>query len=193
MKKSLLSKQLDPSKGLDKFFGDPPLFGSERLEDYKVFCSIIEAAAKPADDIARLIVRELVDTWWEIRRERQIKFYIIMSKQRQHAAGTLGLSRADYLRESMLARDENVEPSAFRKKESAPIEKKQEEDPISSLARVYLQSGGEIDFIDRRISTLEYRRSCLLREVDRRNQSVARIEDKACSDFVDAEFTETSE
>jgi len=77
----------------------------------------------------------------------------------------------------------------FRKKGSEPIEKNQE-DPISLLAKTYLHGGNEIEGCDRRISALEFRRSALLREVERRNQIVARDADKAASGIVDAEFTE---
>ena len=35
MKKSMVAaKPIEPSKELERFFGDPPLIGSERLEDY---------------------------------------------------------------------------------------------------------------------------------------------------------------
>ena len=40
---------------------------------------------------------------------------------------------------------------------------------------------------------LEFRRSALLREVERRNQIVARDADKAASSIVDAEFTEVED
>ena len=191
MKKSLVpAKRLKPSKDLERFFGNPPLIGSERLEDYLAFCSVIERAAKPADDIAVLLVRDLVDIWWEIRRERLIKIEIIKQEQREYVAETMLPNRADLERQRLrLARDEDDEPSMFRKKGSEPIEKNQE-DPISLLAKTYLHGGNEIEGCDRRISALEFRRSALLREVERRNQIVARDADKAASDLVDAEFTE---
>jgi hypothetical protein len=187
------AKRLKPSKELERFFGDPPLIGSERLEDYLAFFSVIAAAAKPADDIGWLFVHELVGIWWEIRRERLIKIEIIKQKQREYVAETMFLNRADLERERLrLARDEDDEPSMFRKKGSVPIEKNQE-DPISLLAKTYLHGGNEIEACDRRISALEFRRSALLREVERRNQIVARDADKAASDFVDAEFNEAVE
>ena len=87
MKKSLMpAKPIEPSKELERFFGDPPLIGNERLEDYLAFSSVIERAAKSADDIARLLVQDLVNIWWEIRRERLIKGYIIKQKQREAVA-----------------------------------------------------------------------------------------------------------
>jgi hypothetical protein len=195
MEKSLVAaKPIEPSKELERFFGDPPLIGNERLEDYLAFFSVIERAAKPADDIARLLIPDLVNVWWEIRRERSIKVAIIKQKQRE-AVATVGLTRADFEKQRLLAhktsmpRVEDDEPSMFRKKGSEPVEKKQE-DPISSLAMVYLQDSSAIEGCDRRLSALEFRRSALLREVERRNRIVARDADKAASDFVDAEFTE---
>jgi hypothetical protein len=196
MSRSLvLAKPLKPPKELERFFGDPPLFGTERLEDYMAFLLVVATAAKPADIIVWILVRELVDTWWEIRRERLIKAEIIKQKQREYVAETMLPNRADLEKERQLAvkmampRDEDDEPSAFRIKGSEPIEKKQE-DPISLLAKAYLRSGNDIECCDRRISALLNRRSALLREVDQRNESKARNADRACSDFVDAEFTE---
>jgi hypothetical protein len=190
MEKSLVpAKPLKPSKELERFFGNPPLIGTERLEDYKAFSLVIERAAKPADNIAVLLVRDLVDIWWEIRRERLIKVEIIKQKQREYVAETMLPNRADLERERLrLARDEDDEPSMFRKKGS-PIEKNQE-DPISLLAKTYLHDGGEIEGCDRRIAALEFRRGALLREVERRNLNMAREADKTASGIIDAEFTE---
>jgi hypothetical protein len=194
MKKSLVAaKPLQPPKELERFFGDPPLIGTERLEDYMAFLLMVATAAKPADIIVWILVRELVDTWWEIRRERMIKAEIIKQKQREYVAETMFPNRADLERERLrLARDEDDEPSMFRKKGSEPIEKKQE-DSISLLAKAYLHGGDDIECCDRRISALLNRRSALLREVDQRNESKARNADRACSVFVDAEFTEPVE
>jgi hypothetical protein len=103
MTKSLVAaKPIEPSKELERFLGDPPLIGNERLENYLAFSSRIERDAKPADDIARLLVRDLVNIWWEIRRERLIKGEIIKQKQRESVA-TVGHTRADYVRMSRAA------------------------------------------------------------------------------------------
>src|ERR1700751_751563 len=67
MKKSLVAaKPIEPSKELERFLGEPPLIGNERLEDYWAFSSRIERGAKPADEIARILVRDLVNIWWGI-------------------------------------------------------------------------------------------------------------------------------
>jgi hypothetical protein len=199
MKKSLVAaKPIEPSKELERFFGDPPLIGNERLEDYLAFWSLIEKAAKPADDIARLLVRGLTDIWWEIRREGSIKVEIIKKKQQDAVAKSQGYTRADYERERRAAertsmpRDEDDEPSMFRKKGSEPVEKKQEV-TISPLAQVYLHDDGTIEGCDRRIAVLEFRLSALLRGVERRNQIVTRDANRAASSIVDAEFKDVED
>jgi hypothetical protein len=195
MTKSLVAAKPIIPERLEEFLSDPPLIGTERLEDYKAFLLVIVRAAKPVDDICWLLVRDLVDIWWEIRRERFIKIAIIKKKQ-QYVASTMGNTRADYIREAQRAEkmlstplDEDDEPSAFRKKGSQPIDRNPE-DPMSLLAEAYLHDGDEIEGCDRRIAALEFRRGALLREVERRNQNMARGADKAASDIVDAEFTE---
>lgn len=51
-------------------FGDPPLATTERREDYDKLAVAITRAAKPADAIAALFVRDIIDITWEIQRER---------------------------------------------------------------------------------------------------------------------------
>ena len=49
MKKSLVAaKPIEPSKELERFFGDPPLIGNERLEDYLALFSMIAALVSSA-------------------------------------------------------------------------------------------------------------------------------------------------
>jgi hypothetical protein len=183
------SKPLEPPKELQKFFSDPPLVGTERLEDYMQFFSVIATAARPREAIGWLLVSDLTAIWWEIRRERLIKAAII--RQMQRDAVGVGFTRADLVRDAAVARSalDKDAPSMFRRKGSEPIEEKQEES-VSLLAKAYLHGGDDIEACDRRIAALEYRRSALLNEVERRNQNMARRADNAASHVVDAEFTD---
>ena len=56
-----------------------------------------------------------------------------------------------------------------------------------------MKYGNEIDLIDRRIAAGERKRDGILREIYRRRESLARKLEKACSDIIDAEFTEAAE
>jgi len=53
---------------LESLFGDVPLVGRERREDYDAFFSAIAAAEVPIDAIDWMLLRDLVDLAWEIRR-----------------------------------------------------------------------------------------------------------------------------
>jgi hypothetical protein len=61
------------------------------------------------------------------------------------------------------------------------------------LARALTNSASDIDTIDKRISTYEYRRNAILREIDRHSESMARKLGKASSEIIDGEFTEAAE
>jgi hypothetical protein len=154
-----------------------------------------EGSAKPTDDIGRLLVRELAELWWELRRARFWKARLIRSKQQAYLSGAPRFTRADYEREKLLASNASVDdddgPSMFKLKD--PVERRKAEDPDSVALNTYLQNGDDIAFFDGLIARLEYRRSSLLREVERRHQVVARNADKAASYLVDAEFTELGE
>ena len=134
-----------------------------------------------------------VNIWWEIRRERFIKIEMIKQKQREAVAqnrtnasrflfGKSGLQRECYVMRTM-------SPACSGKKVLEPVQKNQE-DPMTSLARVLEDDPSGIEGCDRRIAALEFRGSAVLRDVERRNQVVARDAEKATSDILDAEFTE---
>jgi hypothetical protein len=62
--------KLSPPAGIAELFADPPLVGNEAREEYDRLFAAIATAAKPADAIAWLFVRDITDLSWEIRREK---------------------------------------------------------------------------------------------------------------------------
>ena len=195
-KQALLStEQPGPFEDLEKYFGDPPLMGSERLEDWISFRNTITDSAKPNDFIGRLLVRDLAQLWWELRRARLWKAQLIRSKQQAYLSGAPRFTRADYEREKLLASNpptDDDDASGFFKKKD-PVESRKAEDPDTVALNIYLQNADNVEFFDGLIAQLESRRSCLLREIERRHQIVARNADNVASDLVDAEFTEVEE
>src|ERR1700730_10042487 len=100
------TKLVKPPKELENFFDDPPLVGTERREDYENFFSMIAMAAKPADAIAWLLVKDVVYLSWEIRRERRIKAEIIKLRQKEaNFASELAITRADFKLSQIAAQD----------------------------------------------------------------------------------------
>ena len=182
------AKLIKPPKELEQFLDDPPLVGTERREDYENFFSIIAMAAKPADAIAWLLVKDVVYLSWEIRRERRIKAEIIKLRQREaHSSSDMAMMRADFKLSQIAAKDD----SAFKKKDWKPEAK--EEDSMSMLAKGYILGDYDIDVIDKRIASYEYRRNTALREMYLRSEKMAQLLEKASSDVIDGEFTEAAE
>src|SRR3954454_24978783 len=68
-----VARPIRPPKEVQAFFDDLPLMGDERPQDYHAFFSAIAAAEVPSDAIDWLLLKDLVDLAWEIRRERRIK------------------------------------------------------------------------------------------------------------------------
>jgi hypothetical protein len=189
MSRALVTATLiKPPKELEKFFDDPPLVGTERREDYENFFSMIAMAAKPVDAIDWLMVIDVAYLSWEIRRERRIKAEIIKLRQKEaNFASELAITRADFKLSQIAAQD----PSAFKKKDLKPEAK--EEDSMSMLAKGYILGDYDIDVIDKRIASYEYRRNNILREMYLRSEKMARLLEKASSDVIDGEFTEAAE
>lgn len=67
------SPPLKPPTELAQFFNDPPLALNEKRQDYENLFAAIAGAAKPADAIAWLLVRDFTDLSWEIQREKNLK------------------------------------------------------------------------------------------------------------------------
>ena len=68
-----------------------------------------------------------------------------------------------------------------------------EEDNPARLAQAYIDGDHDIDTIDRRIASYEYRRSVTLKQITSYSEAMARRLDKASRDVIDGEFTEAAE
>jgi hypothetical protein len=182
------AKLIKPPKELEQFLDDPPLVGTERREDYDNFFSMIAMAAKPVDAIDWLIVIDIAYLSWQIRRERRIKAEIIKLRQREaQSSSDMAMMRADFKLSQIAAKDD----SAFKKKDWKP--EATEEDSMSMLAKGYILGDYDIDVIDKRIASYEYRRNTALREMYLRSEKMAQLLEKASSDVIDGEFAEAAE
>jgi len=180
------AKLIKPPKELEQFFDDPPLVGTERREDYENFFSVIAMAVKPVDAIDWLLLIDVAYLSWEIRRERRIKAEIIKLRQKEATfPSELAITRADFALSQIVAKD----PSAFKKKDLKPEATAED----AMLAEGYILGDYDIDVIDKRIASYEYRRNTALREMYLRSEKMAQLLEKASSDVVDGEFTEAAE
>jgi hypothetical protein len=182
------AKLIKPPKELEQFLDDPPLVGTERREDYDNFFSVIATAVNPVDAVDWLLVTDVVYLSWQIRRERRIKAEIIKLRQKEaQSSSDMAMMRADFKLAQIAAKDD----SAFKKKDWKP--EPTEEISMSMLAKGYILGDYDIDVIDKRIASYEYRRNTALREMYLRSEKMARLLEKASSDVIDGEFTEAAE
>jgi hypothetical protein len=180
------AKPIKLPKELEQFFDNPPLIGNERREDFEKVLWAIASAIRPADAIEWILLKDIVNLCWEIRREHQVKVEIIKLKQKKakNPSGFV-MTRADFERQKAEAKN----PSMFTKKASKP----EEEDPASFLAEAYILGDRDIDIIDTRIASYLYRRNAALREITRYSEYRARKLAKVTSEVIDGEFTEAAE
>ena len=94
MSKSLIEAlSIKPPKELQPFLEDFHLVGDEAAEDYINLFVAIAMAAKPADTIDWLYIKDVADLTWEIQPERAIKAAIIRFKSQ---GGRSGSAQGDY-------------------------------------------------------------------------------------------------
>jgi hypothetical protein len=192
---------IKPPKKLIQFLDDPPLVGNEKAEDYYDLFAVIVEGTKPRDAIDWLHVKCLVDLTWEIRRERAIKAGIVELMRKEIVLDLLKSTRGD---------SASLDTHMYRIFDAAGEANKWASDPQAQkeidtklaacgypaadiLVRAYMKGAGQIDAVDRRIASYEVRRMVVLREIERRNDKLARQLENASSKMIDADFSEAAE
>jgi hypothetical protein len=186
----VITRPVRPPKELQTFFDNLPLIGSERPQDYHAFFSAIASAELPSDAIDWLLLKDLVDLAWEIRRERRIKVGIVKLHQ---LAVICDLLKSSFSKPSKLDSAINrifLAPTEARLWASDPEARKRIDlqlkekghDPESVLAEAYLRGARDIDAIDKRIALYEIRRNAALREIAQRSELKAERLDQVSSD-----------
>jgi hypothetical protein len=195
------ARPVKPSEELQAFFDDPPLVGSERRSDYDAFLSAIATAEPPVDAIDWILLHDLVDRAWEIRRERRMKAEIIKFHQKEVVAELLKATfdksdRLESAQNRIFLAPTEADLWASDPEARAKIDRKLEErghDPASVLAQAYMRGAPDIDVIDRRLASYELRRIAVLREIGLRSEKRAQKTEKAVLDVIDAEFSDAAE
>ena len=190
-----------PPKELLPFLDNPPLVGDETSEDYYDVFRAIVIAAKPSDAIDWLHVKCVVDLTWEMRREQAVKAGIVKLMQKEIVLDLLKTTQdAPTSLDSHVYRIFGAADEAKQWALDPPAKKEIEARlaakgyvPAETLALAYMKGASQIDAVDRRIASYEVRRMAALREIERRNEKLARQLERASSEIIDAEFTEATE
>jgi hypothetical protein len=208
MSRTLAKLTPKPPKELARLFADPPLIGEESREDYENLFSAVADAAKPANAIVWIYVRDFADRTWEIQREKLLKRQVIQAAREDVVKEILMPPPIDPF--ALDAHELESDPERLAEIESA-FEKLEEwaSDPgarrrielelaVGGYDAAYISrkalsdSVSDIDTIDKRISAYENRRYAVLREIDRYHENLARRLEKVSSDIIEGEFTEAA-
>jgi hypothetical protein len=196
--------KLSPPAGIAELFADPPLVGNEAREEYDRLFAAIATAAKPADAIAWLFVRDITDLSWEIRREKSLKLQNIRSAEEYVVAGllrppkpftgellsfTFNLDPEDEKANKEASRWAS-DPKARQRINKALADKGYD---ASYILRAALDRAADRTAIDRRISSYELRRMAALKTIEHYSETLARRLETVSSDVIEGEFTEAAE
>jgi hypothetical protein len=180
--------KVKPPVELAKFFAHAPLVGDESREDYDTLFDAIAVAAKPADAIAWLFVRDIADLSWEIQRERNQKLQVIKMAQVGEVMEALDVEPGS-LKVYKEIREWVRDPKASRRIDKALADHGYDPTKILSLAL----GDDDIDAIDRRIESFEKRRLAILEAIAKYDELLARRLKAASSAIIDGEFSEAVE
>ena len=182
-----------PPKELAWFFDDPPLVGNEKTEHYEAVFFAVAEAARPADVIAWLFVKDIADLAWETRRERMVKTEIIKSSEMEVVSRIMdksgfylpmaGISETGLQWSSDANARDKINQDLCKRGYSA----------TSVMAMAYQSAADQIDAVDRRIASYESRRILIIKEASLYNEKLARRLDQALPDIIDGEFSEAAE
>jgi hypothetical protein len=185
-----------PPKELAQFFGDPPLALNEKQEDYESLFAAIAAAAKPADAIGWMFVRDITDLSWEIRRERSLKLKVIKTAEQTAVARMLTPPRPEELdwMEPNPGDDEACN-SAWQWAHDPKTRRRIDKDladlgyDATDISYKALEGNSVIDGIDKRIASYELRRMAALRAIELYSEKLARRLETASSEIIEGQFT----
>lgn len=196
-----IARAAEPPKELLPFLKPPPLVGQEREEDYHKLCAAIAPAEMPKDTVAWLLLDTIIDATWELRREKALKAATIeillkevvldLLKDTVDATDSIEAQRYRIFDASDEA-DRWARGGKARKEIEAKLARRGYSE-AELLARAYSKDERQIESIDRRITVQEVRRMTAIRELERRNDRIARHAEKSSSAIIDAEYSEAAE
>jgi hypothetical protein len=194
---------LAPPNDLAFMFDDPPLVGNEKREDYDRFLRAIAEAVNPVDKIVWILVLDITDLCWEIRRERRVKADIIKSAQIAVINEILKLITADQSGMSIIVKIFNNGTGGIEGRRWASDPQAREEieslltknsySAASILAQAFVLAADDIDAVDRRIASYELRRMAVLRQAELRSEKLFRQLEKASNEVLEGELSDVLE
>lgn len=198
-------------------FGSAPVLSSEQLTEYETSLTAFNDCIKPRDFVEQMLVKDLADVTWEIKRYRSHKTMVIEREHLRHQE--METKRRQYERKMQLewrkerqAAKEAEQGEKAKQPEHASAPTTQSERALELEAVVYegvsdvdeillepadeidhakaLQSG--IDYYERldRLETVAWaRRDDVLRQMEFYRQGLGSVSRRASDEIIDGEFS----
>jgi len=167
------------------FLGPPPLLEGEREAAYNELLARISGALHPGDILEDLWIRDIVDLTWDVFRLRRLKASMIASCTGEGVKNALDRLKTPNFAE--LVQQWTARDAAAREKvETVLALAGQTVESVS--ARTLAVWVGDLERLERMITSAEGRRHAALRELERHRETLARSLRRAVADVEDAEF-----
>ncbi len=149
-----------------RFWGPPPIYRTEKEEDYWAFAAAIAHDLDPADSIMMLLVKDVVDYSWEIRKLRKYRTQLaVLAKAKLN----------DGLTPELMKHNEKYFATAHGE------------------ALLFVESLGDFAAIDRLLGLAEGRRMAALREIEHYRKALAeRLRERSDHAIINGEFSEAA-
>jgi hypothetical protein len=180
---------------LKQLLGPPPVLASESLKDYNAILSGLMEAVKPDDFVLEILVTELADWTWEIKRYKRHKTLVVERKRlgqlrdqedlieriREGVAAKGEMDEAEKAHEDAVA----AEHAAIRHMLAHPDELDQF-DALKSGSPYY-------DQLDRMQARAIAERDNVLAQIEQYRQGLAQRARQVSDEIIEAEFQPTND
>lgn len=196
------SKKSELISKLNGILGGPPLIPGERQDHYDRLLEHISQSVEQRDDLDSLFVRDFTYITWQIAREQRIERAILALAQKEVVIEFLKstydssdvVAKAKY---HIFCAEDDGDRWANDPEAGKEIDARLAASGISSdvvLAKAYAKVASQLEYINKRIADYERRRSAILKDIERRDEALARKLGAATSkDVIDAEFSDAAD
>jgi len=197
-KGNLVPQAATPIPGdISSLFGDPPVLSTENRKIYSDLLCKVTQAVKPNNTIVWMLIKDVVDLSWEIRRLRRYKAQLIEIERRSRLdAIEIDEETAKLPPEQQPKPFPQLMPELFPPRPPSKVYKQHQKRKKTELhaergsAMAFLAVISEYERIDRLLVSAEQRRNSVLREMLHYQETLAHLVRQASDEIIDAEYKE---
>ena len=170
-----------------EIFGPPPILEDESRDNYDALYERARCSVAPRDVVEEIWVRDVVDLTWEVLRLRRLKAKFISGRASDGVEHLLSNLVNDYEeQERLVAGWVGREPAPTKKVKKLFASAGYDQDTIT--AEAVADNLNQVERLDQMAAQAEARRNSVVREMERRRDMMARVQEV----IADAEFEDVT-